>query len=321
VLKRIAVMSCIVLASVGRAQQLTPQARLAAATMMAQFETVGYVTTDFLDVDLNTGVSPRYLATALPLRWPFLVLLGGLKGLGPDTVAAVERNYSAFVAGANNFTGPKGIGMAAANQCYVGISDNGGRPDLDVYFQKAASEQVNGDQIRTWFVDEGEAYPNKRSKFYASQVGAYLLVCHTLPLEKAHESDVQNNTFFANMANSLKNGSARLTLPDSITAHPLWIYRTVVQRDLVGGTLPANLKTLALYTDFADPDHAAVTFEAIGSDHANETAPVPRNDFLHMQISEAGIWTKQVLLAKGRFTPSTDMVAEMVSDFGFGMVL
>ena len=305
----------IVLAPLLQAQ-LSPEAKEVAAAVSTQFETVGYVTTDFLDVDLNTGMSPRYLATALPLRWPFMVLLAGLKGLDPDSVAAVEKNYSAFVAGANNFVPLHGLGMAGSSQCFVGISQGVDQPDVDSYFKRANLEQITGVETWTWLLSAGEAYPHKQIKFYAAQVGHSLEVCDTVPLAKGQEYAPINSNPFIGLNVQLKLGSATLTIPDSLTSHSLWLYRFIVQRTDPGGALD-GAKSLALYTDFADNDHATVNFEVVKD--PTSTNPPELETSPSWSTSKAGVWVSQVNLEKGKFTKSTDQVADMVSRFGFAV--
>jgi hypothetical protein len=294
--------------------QLTPQAKQVAADFATQFESVGYVTTDFLDVDLSTGQSSRYLQTAMPLRWPFLALLAGLKSLDPDSVPAIERNYPAFVAGANNFQALSGVGMSGSTECFVGISEGADQPNLDIYFKKASVEEITGERIWTWVINAGKAYPGKLIKFYAARIGPNLEFCNTIPIDKGQESQPINSNPFIGLSVQLRLGTASMHIPASVTSHPLWLYRKVVQRTDPGGSLE-GVQSLSLYADFPDNDHAAVNFEITKNPSSAETPQLETKPQWSSQ--KAGVWAAKVNLEGNRFTSSTDQVADMIGRLGF----
>jgi hypothetical protein len=108
--------------------------------LFKHFETVAYSRTDFLS--RSDAHDPKVADSTVDLRSPFLLLLGGLRALGPNAPSDLENGYGSALVGAKDFVAPEGLGMVSSHSCYIGILEDGSQPNIDSDFRQASSESI-----------------------------------------------------------------------------------------------------------------------------------------------------------------------------------
>jgi hypothetical protein len=288
----------------------------AASVLFKRFETVAYARTDFLsNLDIrNFGEDVDSLGD---LRFPFIELIGGLHGLGPNAGRDVGKGYSAFLAGAKDFAGPEGLGMVSSRTCYIGMVEGGAQPDIEPDFRQASYESIDGRQVWTWSMPPYEGYP-RPTKFYAAQIaGSYFVMTN-------NREDFQEAV---NALTSAENSeSASISAPgwETFSAHKYWVYR-LFRRSGVVNSDAAGIRDLTpdviALTFFADVDKRESFLRVLSSDKSVKTAPkiFRAAELNHFQPLEPGIWQATIPLSKDE--AGFDALFEVFYRFGFGVAL
>jgi hypothetical protein len=284
----------------------------AASALFSQFETVGYSTSDFLLTPLASAANSEN-----DLRFPFLMLIGSLRFLGPSTERDVESSYSSFYAGARDFLGPEGIGMVSSHDCFIGILKGNARPELEKDFQGATREVLDGRQVWTWSLPPYDGYP-RPTKFYASQIGgSYFVLANNA---KEFQETVRALTVGAGAASP----SISVTGWETFGKYKYWVYRLVrrggsVDPRVTGiNILTPDISALAFYSDV---DSGVGTLSVFSSDTTMKAKPnvLPDAALYRLQPKAAGVWQATLPLSKDGL--GLDVLYRVYYFFGFGLSL
>lgn len=166
-------LSCLLGCSL--CEGVTPEEMRALSLLFDQFDTVSYTNTALLSgFEARDAKKRKELAAAEPpfaLRVPFLTLAAALHPLGADAVRSLGQDYSAFAAGARDFTPPQGgLGVWNARACFIGISHKKTHDGISRVFGPAKVQLMDGLPAWTWSIPPYEGNP-KTTVFYAAQVG------------------------------------------------------------------------------------------------------------------------------------------------------
>jgi hypothetical protein len=311
----IALLSLFFLGSFeGSAQAGVGNARVA-SVLFSQFETVGYSASDFLSIPL-TAASAGY-DSENDLRFPFLMLIGSLRFLGPSTEHDVETAYRSFYAGARDFLGPEGIGMVSSHDCFIGILKGTAKPNLENDFSGAEREVMDGRQVWTWSLPPYDGYP-RPTKFYAAQIGdSYFVLANNA---KEFEETVRA----LKAAEGTASPSIGVAGWETFSKYKYWVYRQVrrggsVDPQITGiKFLTPDISALAFYSDI---DSGIGTLSVFSSDATMKVKPnvLPEAALDRLQPKGAGVWQATLPLSKDVL--GLDVMYRLYYFFGFGLSL
>ena len=257
----------------------------------------------------NEDFGPRYLGL------PFIYLMGGLKAVGPNTLAVVEAGSDTVLTGAKAFVRPAGLGMVSSRTCYIAILAPGAAKSLAPEFGKVKVTPMDGKPVWTWSLPPSEGYKTD-TNFYAAIVTSSFFVL------------ANNEEEFRQAASALAKGTVQTDLPGtrdltSLRAHAYWAYRAIRRTEgadyLASGLsgLPVSAVGLELFTEF---DDGKLFFNVLAPDDRSGStlAGLPSSESIRFQRAGTGVWQSVVSLTTRQ---TTSAVFQVLSCFGYGVFL
>jgi len=249
------------------------------------------------------------------LGLPFIYLMGGLKAVGPNTLAAVEGASDTVLTGAKDFVRPEGLGMVSARTCTIATLAPGAAQALAPEFSKVKVESLDGRPVWTWSIPPSEGYKTA-TNFYAA------IVTNSFFMLANNEQD------FRETANALANGKVQGSLPGSpdftsLRTHPYWAYRTIQRNEgtdaLASGLsrLPVSAVALELFTEF---DDGSLFLNVLVPNNPSGSPPagLPSSELIHFQQARAGVWQAVISLTTNQTAAA---IFQVLSCFGYGVAL
>ncbi len=288
----------------------------AAAVLLSRYETVASARSRVLSQlhpdNPNQEIGPKSLGLA------FIYLMGGLKVIGPNTLAAVEGGSDAVLTGAMDFMAPEGLGGVSYRTCDIAILRRGAAQTIAREFSSASTPSIDGGTVWNWSIPPSEGYKTP-TDFYAGIVANSFFVL------------TNNRDDFREVANALAKGTVPTELPNgrdltALRAHAYWAYRAIRRAKgtdmLASGLsgLPASAVALEVFSEF---DDGKLFFNILIPDDRSGSPPpgLPSAESFHFQRAEAGVW--QAAIDWHALTPrqKTAAVFRVMSYFGYGVFL